>query len=201
MKKHFAILTVMAASVVWVLPVSGAETTPSKDANAKPKAKTYPDHPNVARLNIGDPAPDFTLPGVDGQTHTLSEYKQADVLAVLFTCNHCPTSQMYEDRVIALVKRYAGKSFQLVAISPNDPGALRPDEVATTPLGDSFAEMKIRAAEKKYLFPYLYDGRTQTVAMSYGANVTPHIFIFDKARRLRYTGAIDENPYGTRGTA
>ena len=201
MKKQLVIRTVVAGCVALALPVSGAETAPAKGAKPAPKVKTYPDYPNLARLNIGDPAPTFTLPGVDGLTHTLAEYKQADVLAVLFTCNHCPTSQMYEDRVIALVKRYAGKSFQLVAISPNDPGALRPDEVAGAPLGDSFAEMKIRAAEKKFPFPYLYDGRKQKVSMSYGATVTPQIFVFDKDRKLRYTGAIDENPYGTRGTS
>ena len=196
MKNHFAIMTVVAAGLCAALPVSGAETPARKDA----KAKAYPEYPNIARLDIGDAAPKFAMPGVDGKMHALADYKRADVLAILFTCNHCPTSRMYEDRVIALAKRYAGKSFQLVAISPNDPGALRPDEVSTAPLGDSFAEMRIRTAEKKYTFPYLYDGDTQVVSMTYGAVVTPQIFVFDKARKLRYTGAIDENPRGQRGT-
>ena len=194
MKKYLTILTIAAGSVLAGAGTRGAETA------GQAKTKVYPDYPNIARLEIGDAAPDFKLPGVDGKMHTLAEYSKADVLAVVFTCNHCPTSQMYEPRIINMVKRYAKKSFRLVAISPNDPGALRPDEVASAPLGDSFAEMKVRAREMKYTFPYLYDGDTQKVSMAYGATVTPHLFIFDKARKLRYAGAIDENPYGGRGS-
>jgi len=194
MKNTMMTLTVMAGIALSGAGAQGAE------AAGKGQAKTYPDYPEVARLEIGDAAPDFKLPGVDGKTHTLAEYKKADILAVLFTCNHCPTSRLYEQRVIDMVKRYEKKSFQLVAISPNDPGALRPDEVASAPLGDSFAEMKIRAKEMKYNFPYLYDGETQKVTMAYGAARTPQLFIFDKARKLFYTGAIDENPGGGRGS-
>ncbi len=150
-------------------------------------------------LTIGSSAPDFKLPGVDGKTHTLSEYAKAPILAVLFTCNHCPTAQAYEDRVIQLVKDYGDKGLQLVAISSNDPSAVRLDELGYTDLGDTHDEMKIRAKEKNYNFPYLYDGDTQAAANAYGPVATPHLFIFDKARKLRYVGRIDdvEKPTGT----
>lgn len=150
-------------------------------------------------LTIGSPAPDFKLPGVDGKTHTLKEYAKAPILAVLFTCNHCPTAQAYEDRTIQLVKDYGDKGLQLVAISSNDPSAIRLDELGYTDLSDTYDEMKIRAKEKNYNFPYLYDGDTQAVANAYGPVATPHIFIFDKERKLRYAGRIDdvENPSST----
>ena len=156
--------------------------------------KTYPPQPRITGLNIGDAAPDFKLPGIDGKDHTLAEFGKADVLAVLFTCNHCPTSQAYEDEVIQMVRHYADarKSFALVAISSNDPGALRPDEEAYSDVGDSLEDMKVRAKRKKFNFPYLYDGQTQRAGISYGAVATPHIFIFDKARKLRYVGAIGD---------
>ena len=154
--------------------------------------KSYPPRPRITGLKIGDAAPDFKLPGTDGKDHTLAEFGKADVLAVLFTCNHCPTSQAFEDEVIQLVKGYADakKSFALVAISSNDPGALRPDEEGYSDVGDSLADMKVRAKRKKFNFPYLYDGQTQGAAIRYGAVVTPHLFLFDKARKLRYVGAI-----------
>ena len=150
-------------------------------------------------LTIGTPAPDFKLPGVDGKTHTLQEYAKAPILAVLFTCNHCPTAQAYEDRVIQLVKDYGDKGMQLVAISSNDPSAIRLDELGYTDLSDTYEEMKTRATEKNYNFPYLYDGDTQAVANAYGPVATPHLFIFDKERKLRYAGRIDdvEKPSGT----
>lgn len=158
--------------------------------------KDYPDQPKLSKLVLGDQPPDFKLPGIDGKDHSLSEYSKAEILAILFTCNHCPTSRAFEQMVIDMVKKYSDRSFQLVAISPNDPGAVRPDEVASSDLGDSFEEMKIRAADMKYNFPYLYDGDTQKAAMSYGAVVTPQIFIFDKDRKLRYTGAIEDDRGG-----
>ena len=150
-------------------------------------------------LAIGATAPDFKLPGVDGKSHTLKDFAKAPVLAVLFTCNHCPTAQAYEDRVIQLVKDYGDKGLQLVAISSNDPSAIRLDELGYTDLSDTYEEMKIRAKEKNYNFPYLYDGDTQAAANAYGPVATPHLFIFDKERKLRYVGRIDdvEKPSGT----
>ena len=140
------------------------------------------------KLQAGDPAPDFALPGADGKTYSLASFKHADVLAVLFLANHCPTSQMCEDRVIALVEKYRKQSFALVAISPNDPAAVMPHQLDRSDVGDSLAEMTLRARRKKYNFPYLYDGRTQATTLAFGPSVTPHLFVFDKARKLRYDG-------------
>jgi thiol-disulfide isomerase/thioredoxin len=150
-------------------------------------------------LEIGAAAPDFKLPGVDGKTYTLASFKSAPVLAIIFTCDHCPTAQAYEGRIMQLVKDYRPKGVAVVAISPNDPKAIRLDELGYTDLSDSFEEMKIRAKERGFNFPYLYDGATQSVANAYGPVATPHVFIFDKERKLRYQGRIDdvEKPTGT----
>lgn len=143
-------------------------------------------------LTIGAAAPDFSLPGIDGKTYSLSSFKNARVLVIIFTCNHCPTAQAYEDRMIQLTKEYTPKGVSVVAISPNDPAAVRLDELGYTDMGDTFDEMKIRAKQKQYNFPYLYDGKTQAVAKAYGPVATPHVFIFDKSRQLRYQGRIDD---------
>lgn len=150
-------------------------------------------------LEIGAAAPDFMLKGVDDKTYSLASFKNAEVLVVVFTCNHCPTAQAYEDRLIKLTSDYTNKSVAVVAINPNDPASLRLDELDFSDLGDSFAEMKIRAREKKFNFPYLYDGDTETASKAYGPIATPHVFIFDKDRRLRYEGRVDdmENPFKT----
>jgi len=148
-------------------------------------------------LEIGAAAPDFSLQGVDGKTYSLSSFKNAEILVVIFTCNHCPTAQAYEERIMKLTTDYAGKNVQVVCIMPNDPASLRLDELDFSDLGDSFDEMKIRAAERKFNFPYLYDGSSQKVSLAYGPVATPHAFIFDRERRLRYQGRIDdtENPF------
>jgi thiol-disulfide isomerase/thioredoxin len=143
-------------------------------------------------LPIGAKAPDFKLTGVDDKTYTLSSFKDAKVLVIVFTCNHCPTAQAYEDRLILLTKDYKDKGVAVVAINPNDPNAINLDELGYTDLSDSFEEMKIRAKEKHFNFPYLYDGATQSVASAYGPVATPHVFIFDKERKLRYQGRIDD---------
>ena len=148
--------------------------------------------PAVQTLSIGAAAPDFQLPGVDGRQYTLKDFAGADVLVVVFTCNHCPTAQAYEDRIIKLDADYRGKGVALVAISPNDPKAVRLDELGYTDLGDSFEDMKVRAKAKRFAFPYLYDGDTQAAARAYGVQATPHVFIFDRERNLRYVGRIDD---------
>lgn len=142
-------------------------------------------------LEIGAAAPDFSLPGVDNKTYTLSSFAEANVLVLVFTCNHCPTAQAYEDRLIQLTKDYSDKRVQVVAVMPNDPNAVRLSELGYTDLSDSFEEMKIRAAQKGFNFPYLYDGETESMSKAYGPVATPHVFIFDKNRRLRYQGRID----------
>jgi len=152
--------------------------------------------PDVQTLQIGDRAPDFELPGVDGKNHSLKDFAKAKILAVIFTCNHCPTAQAYEERLKKIVSDYKGKGVAFVAISPNDPKAVRLDELGYTDLSDSFDEMKIRAKERKFNFPYLYDGDTESVSRAYGPVATPHVFLFDAERKLRYDGAPDdsENP-------
>jgi thiol-disulfide isomerase/thioredoxin len=147
------------------------------------------DHPTLA---IGAPAPDFSLPGIDGKTYTLQSFNTAKVLVVVFMCNHCPTSQAYEQRIIGLTADYAGKGVSVVAISPNAPSALRLDELGYSDVGDSFDDMKVRAKNAGYNFPYLYDGATETASKLYGPVATPHIFIFDQQRILRYNGRIDD---------
>lgn len=143
-------------------------------------------------LSIGTAAPDFRLQGTDDKTYTLASFKNSNILVVIFTCNHCPTAQAYEDRMIQLVKDYSGKGVAIVAVSPNDPTAVRLDELGYTDLSDTFEEMKLRAKQKKYNFPYLYDGAKQEMAKAYGPVTTPHVFIFDRARMLRYQGRIDD---------
>ena len=145
-------------------------------------------------LPIGAKAPDFCLPGIDDKTHCLKEYDSSKVLVIVFTCNHCPTAQLYESRIMQLASDYRGRGVALVAIEPNDPQAVRLDEMGYTDVGDSFAEMKIRADYRHFNFPYLYDGETQRVARAYGPSATPHVFILDSERRLRYEGRVDNNP-------
>ena len=147
---------------------------------------------SIAPLPIGSPAPDFNLPGVDGKNYSLSSFTKAQILVVIFTCNHCPTAQAYEDRIIKLTDDYIQKNVAVVVINPNDPKALRLDELDFSDLGDSYEDMKIRAKDKAFNFPYLYDGKTQSVAKAYGPVATPHVFIFDKERKLRYQGRIDD---------
>src|SRR4051812_2751691 len=148
--------------------------------------------PGLTTLPIGAPAPDFQLPGVDGKTYSLKDFADAKVLVVIFTCNHCPTAQAYEARIARLHDDYRNKGVALVAISPNDPAAVRLDELGYTDVGDSFDEMKLRARERKFAYPYLYDGETQATARAYGVLATPHVFIFDAGRKLRYVGRFDD---------
>ena len=148
------------------------------------------EHPTLA---IGSPAPDFSLPGIDGKTHTLGEYKNSQLLAIVFTCNHCPTAQLYETRIKKLVDDFQSKSVAFVAIQPNDPQAIRLSELGYTDVSDSFDDMKIRAEYRHFNFPYLNDGDTQSVSRAYGPKATPHIFIFDKDRKLRYEGRVDDS--------
>ena len=147
-------------------------------------------HPVLA---IGAAAPDFALPGVDGKIHKLSDYKDSPYLMVMFLCNHCPTSQLYEGRAKKLVADYKDKGVTAVAIQPNDPTAIRLSELGYTDVSDSLEEMKIRAEYRHFNFPYLYDGETQKVSNAFGVVATPHVFIFDKDRKLQYEGRIDNS--------
>ncbi len=136
--------------------------------------------------DIGDIATDFRLKNIDGKYVSLSHYRDAKGFIITFTCNHCPYSVAYEDRIIALDKKYKGLGYPVIAINPNNPRAY-PE--------DSFENMKIRAKEKGFTFPYLYDDG-QKIYPQYGAKKTPHIYILqktDKGNVVRYIGTIDSN--------
>ncbi|HVH71354.1 MAG TPA: redoxin domain-containing protein, partial [Candidatus Dormibacteraeota bacterium] len=154
----------------------------------------FGDENGPSTLPIGATAPDFCLPGIDGETHCLKDYSASKVLVIVFTCNHCPTAQLYESRIKQLAADYRERGVALVAIQPNNPNAVRLDEMGYTDVGDSFEEMKLRAAYRHFNFHYLYDGETQEVSRAYGPSATPHLFIFDAERKLRYQGRVDNNP-------
>jgi peroxiredoxin len=147
-------------------------------------------HPILA---LGSTAPNFELPGVDGAIHKLADFSSSPVLVVVFTCNHCPIAQMYERRIAQLAADYKDLGVAVVAIQPNDPKAIRIDELDSSDISDSLEEMKIRAEYKHLTYPYLYDGETQTVTDAYGPQATPHVFVFDRDRRLRYEGRMDNS--------
>ena len=141
---------------------------------------------DVARLSLGDPAPFFELPGVDGRTYALADFEGLP-LAVVFSCCHCPYVIAWEDRLNAIARDYRGRA-ALVAVNANHH------------LGDSFEEMKRRAEEKRFVFPFLRD-ESHEVARAYGPGRTPEVFLFDRGRRLAYHGAPDSdhrNPEGAR---
>lgn len=171
------------------------EGLPQRAKNA-PKSQHQIDMEEGFRLNptlaIGAPAPDFNLSGIDGKKHTLADWKSSPVLAVLFICNHCPASQLYENRILKMVTDYKAKGVQFIAIQPNAVAALAPHELNFADVDDSLESMKIHAKFKQFNFPYLYDGDTQNIAHLFGPKNTPHIFIFDKERKLRYEGRIDD---------
>jgi peroxiredoxin len=144
-------------------------------------------------LPLGAGAPDFALPGVDGKIHRLSDYASSPVLVVIFTCDHCPIAQMYEARIERLYDEYKDRGVAVVAIQGNDPNATTIDELDSSDLGDTLEEMKVRAQYKRLDYPYLYDGASQAVTEAYGPQATPHVFIFDKQRRLRYDGRFDNS--------
>jgi thiol-disulfide isomerase/thioredoxin len=148
------------------------------------------DHPI---LQPGSSAPYFALPGVDGRVHKLTDYAASKVLVVVFMCNHCPIAQMYEQRVQQLMNDYKAKGVAVVAIEGNDPKAVRIDELDSSDISDTLPEMKQRVAYKHLTYPYLYDGDTQKVTRAYGPQATPHVFIFDKQRKLQYEGRIDNS--------
>jgi thiol-disulfide isomerase/thioredoxin len=144
-------------------------------------------------LEIGATAPDFDLPGIDGRRYTLASFSQAKVLVIIFTANHCPTAQAYEGRIARLDAEFRARGVEIVLVSPNDPLAVRLDEQAYSDLGDSFEEMKLRAKERGWTFPYLYDGETEAMSRKYGPAATPHVFVFDAQRKLRFVGRIDDD--------
>jgi peroxiredoxin len=142
--------------------------------------------PVKSGYDVGDKVADFKLKNVDGKMVALSDYKNAKGVIVIFDCNTCPYSKAYNERIMALNKKYAAQGFPVVAIQPNDP---------TISPGDSFDEMKKLAEKKGYDFPYLFD-ETQAVSRTFGATNTPHVFLLKKEGadfKVAYIGAIDDN--------
>ena len=154
----------------------------------------------VQDLKIGDPAPDFALIGIDDKIHRLSDFNDGKVLVIFFTSNHCPTSHGAAARLRAFLDDFRPRGMTFVAINPNHPDGLSIDELGFSEYGDGFEDMKIYAADEGFDFPYLYDGETQAVAKAYGCLATPHVFIFDADRRLRYKGRFDDSPYAEAST-
>lgn len=200
-------LTAATAMLVSVALLGASFTVHAGQDDADPESRSYTDeelaemyqqyleeqardHPTLA---IGSPAPDFNLKGIDGKTHALADYDKSPILAIVFIANHCPTSQLYEERIKKIVADYAGKGVQVVAIAPNGPKAVSLGELNYSDLDDSFESMGIRAAHRRFNFPYLYDGDTQAIAHQFGPKVTPHVFIFDRDRKLRFEGRIDDS--------
>jgi peroxiredoxin len=147
---------------------------------------------NHTPLAIGSKAPDFKLRGVDGKVYSLASFSKSNILVIVFTCDHCPTAQAYEERLIALTKDYTPRGVAVLAIMPNNPKSVQLNELGYADVGDSFEEMKLHAKRKHFNFPYLFDGDNETTAQAYGPVATPHVFIFDKERKLRYQGRIDD---------
>jgi peroxiredoxin len=145
----------------------------------------------VGKLAIGDKAPYFRLPNVDGKFVSIDDFAEAEVLVINFTCNHCPTAQAYEERFNNLVDDYKSKGVAFVAISPNSPIGILPEELGYTDLNDDYKSMQIRYEDMNYNFPYLYDGDKHEYSLAYGPTATPHVFVFDKDRKLSYSGRLD----------
>jgi thiol-disulfide isomerase/thioredoxin len=196
LRPFFAVLSVTAAitcliaSSTRLAAQDGSQTAGPKTPYQLQLEREWKLHPTLA---IGAQAPDFVLPGADGKKHSLSDYKDSRFLVILFTCNHCPTAQLYEDRVKKLVAEYQPKGVGFVAIQPNAPAAASAHELNYTDVDDSLDSMVIRAKFRGFNFPYLYDGDTQSIAHQYGPKATPHLFIFDEKRKLRFEGRIDDN--------
>lgn len=150
------------------------------------------DPPTPPVIPIGTPVPDFSLPGIDGKTHTLSEFADAKVLCLIFTCNHCPDAIAAAGRMEEIHKAYKDKGVAVVAINSSSPDGLTPDELGYGAHGDTFEEMTPFAQENGWTMPYLFDGATQTLTAAVGAQSTPHVFIFGADRKLAYTGRMDD---------
>ncbi len=170
-------------------PASGGQA----QATGRPRGRGIEADLEHPVLPIGSPLPDFNLPGVDGKMHSAAEYKNAKILAIVFESNHCPVSIAYEGRIRQLYEDYKDKGVQLVAINPNNASAIRLNELGYTDSTDDMKDMKIRAKLRHIDWPYLYDGETQAFAAKLGVVATPHIFIFDQDRKLRYEGRIDDS--------
>ncbi len=190
MKTHLFVLSLTLGMIACQFSEKPANPVAVQEATMPGQPKPVPKQ-EIKTLQIGAAAPDFKLPDINGKYCTLQDFKDAKVLVVIFTCNHCPTAQAYEDRLIALSADYKDKGVAVVAISPNSPLGLLPEELGYSDLNDDYEAMKLRATYKQFNFPYLYDGDNEVASLQYGPVATPHAFVFDASRKLRYTGRID----------
>ncbi len=179
-----SIKTFITISLLFCNAVGFAQTKFIPDPQAVPRQPT----PTLA---IGSRAPDFRLPATDGKYYSLKNFASAKVLVIIFTCTHCPTAQAYEDRMKAIVNDYKSKGVAVIAISPNSPISLLLEELGYTDLNDDYENMAIRAKDKGFNFPYLYDGDTESTSIKYGPVATPHAFVFNSQRILTYNGRLD----------
>jgi peroxiredoxin len=191
--QFFVILLLLSSAVA-------AEESSKRGGRAKAGLDASSLPPDAHQLKIGDAAPDFSLKGVDGKTYSLADFKSARLLMVIFLSNHCPYSHAAETRLLPLVAEMKSRGLAVVAINPNHPDAVRIDELGYSKYSDSYDEMKIYAHEAGFTFPYLYDGETQATAKAYGCIATPHVFLFDSERKLRYTGRFDDSRFADPAT-
>jgi len=192
MKKSSRLATLLLCSFAMVCIAETPKPTEKAAPHGQPEG--------VQGLKIGDPAPDFNLLGIDGKQHTLADYRGSKILMVALISNHCPDSHGAEGRIKKLIKDMDPANFALVAINPNNPEGLSIDELGYSKYNDGFEDMKKYAAEEGFNFPYLYDGDTQAVAKAYGCLATPHVFIFDTDRKLRYKGQFDDSRFADDAT-
>lgn len=207
MKMKYSLRLTLAAFLAGALAFSAAaQDTKKKQGSANAGSTKAPGTatkgevtgglPADARtLQLGDAAPDFKLLGIDGKTHTLADYKAAKLLMVVFLSNHCPYSHASETRLIPLAKEFKAQGLDVVSINPNSPDSVRVDELGYSKYNDGYAEMKLYARDSGFPFPYLYDGDTQAAAKAYGCLATPHVFLFDRERKLRYVGRVDDSRF------
>lgn len=188
------LLATLAASLP-LAPLAARETAPRAG-----RGEEHALPPDARTLRIGDPAPDFALRGVDERIYTLADFKDAKVLMVIFLSNHCPYSHAVETRLLPLAAEFKPRGLAVVAINPNHPDAVRLDELGYSKYDDSFEHMKLYAREAGFTFPYLYDGDTQATARAYGCLATPHVFLFDQERKLRYQGRFDDSRFADPAT-
>ncbi len=192
MKRLLSLCLAAVLAGALLAPASAQEG--KKKAPAKAAAKNgLP--PDATELKLGDRAPDFKLLGIDGKTYTLADFKAAPVLMVVFLSNHCPYSHAAETRLLPLAREFKDKGLDVVAINPNSPDGLSVVELGYSKYSDSYEEMKLYAKEAGFPFPYLNDGDAQVAAKAYGCLATPHVFLFDRERKLRYVGWVDDSRF------
>ena len=200
MKPHLLRLVLTAVLAGSVALTASAQSS-KKKRNADGKIDLASELPADAHImKLGEAAPDFHLKGVDGKFYSLADFKSAPVLMVVFLSNHCPYSHAAETRLIPLAKEFAGQGLAVVAINPNNPEGLDIGELGYSKYNDSYAEMILYAKEAGFPFPYVYDGDTQKTARAYGCLATPHVFLFDRARTLRYMGRVDDSRFADPAT-